>query len=157
MRVREYLKMPVYWYDRFLKDMTDEEAGQMADIIWKYAFRGIGPDLWELTNRQKEAWAVCKKDIDYQIEHPHSYRYPEDENIAVRRSGDYNKWRTAVFERDQYTCQNCGQRGGILNAHHIKKFSTHPEERLSLDNGITLCKDCHRGIHKGEIILDLER
>jgi len=53
-----------------------------------------------------------------------------------------------VFERDEHTCQDCGQRGGKLNAHHIKSYIDHVELRLDVDNGITLCCDCHKLRHR---------
>jgi len=44
-------------------------------------------------------------------------------NARLRVSAAYKKWRTAVFERDNYTCVFCGDnRGGNLNADHIKPF-----------------------------------
>lgn len=64
-------------------------------------------------------------------------------NRAFRRSAEYAAWRTSVFERDDYTCVECGQRGGTLHADHIQPFATHPELRLVLDNGRTLCFACH--------------
>ena len=72
-------------------------------------------------------------------------------NLNVRRSVEYKQWRTLVFERDKYTCQHCGDnRGGNLNAHHKKPFATHPELRLDVDNGITLCEPCHIVEHQKE-------
>jgi len=56
----------------------------------------------------------------------------------------YKKWRMAVFMRDNFTCQFCGIRGVYLEAHHIKSWKNFPELRFDLDNGITLCKDCHK-------------
>ena len=57
-------------------------------------------------------------------------------------------WRTSVYERDGYTCQECGKKGnetgGYLNAHHIKKYSEHSDLMLDINNGITLCQKCHR-------------
>lgn len=54
------------------------------------------------------------------------------------------KWRKAVFDRDDYTCQICKERGGKLNADHIKPFKYFPELRYDINNGRTLCVPCHR-------------
>jgi hypothetical protein len=75
------------------------------------------------------------------------------EHLKIRWSQDMKNWRKKVFERDSYTCQECGIKGGwdrekkikiTLNADHIKPFATHPDLRLDLDNGRTLCLDCHK-------------
>jgi 5-methylcytosine-specific restriction endonuclease McrA len=60
----------------------------------------------------------------------------------------YKAWRSAVFERDNFTCQKCGTRSGnggraYLEAHHIRPFSKFPEFRYDVNNGITLCLECH--------------
>ncbi len=65
-------------------------------------------------------------------------------NNIIRSSLEYKDWRKSVFERDNYTCQFCNQVGGKLNADHIKPFALFPDLRLDIDNGRTLCKDCHR-------------
>lgn len=69
-------------------------------------------------------------------------RTPEHERI--RHSKEYKEWRLSVFERDKFTCVNCGDdKGGNLNADHIKPFCLYPELRLDVDNGRTLCESCH--------------
>ena len=66
-------------------------------------------------------------------------------NLKIRQSIEYKQWRKAVFERDNYTCVQCGDsRGGNLNADHIKPFAYYPELRFELTNGRTLCVDCHK-------------
>ena len=76
----------------------------------------------------------------------------------IRCSFKYRQWRDDIYTRDNFICQECGQCGGKLHAHHIKRFSsiiqyyeiTTLEEALECDelwninNGITLCEDCHK-------------
>jgi len=77
---------------------------------------------------------------------------------SIRSTLEYRQWRTAVFERDDYTCQKCHKRGGTLNADHripfafiLSKFSIKNRESAlkcsllwSVKNGKTLCEGCHR-------------
>lgn len=60
-----------------------------------------------------------------------------------RYSPEMAVWRKSVFERDGYTCQMCGVKGGYLEADHIKPFAYFPELRTELTNGRTLCRPCH--------------
>jgi len=64
----------------------------------------------------------------------------------IYNTPEYRDWRLSVYERDLFTCQECGERGGSLNAHHIKTFADYPELRFEVSNGITLCEDCHKKI-----------
>jgi len=66
-------------------------------------------------------------------------------NETIRKSVQYKLWRTAVFERDNFTCIWGGkEHGNDLHADHIKSFSQFPELRFAIDNGRTLCVNCHR-------------
>lgn len=66
-------------------------------------------------------------------------------NLALRKSIEYKLWREAVFKRDKFTCIWCGDnKSGNLEADHIMAFSMYPELRFAIDNGRTLCKECHR-------------
>lgn len=69
-----------------------------------------------------------------------------DDEANPRHSKEANKWREDIFKRDNYTCVECGKQGRI-QAHHIKPWADYPELRLDIDNGITLCIDCHVGKH----------
>jgi 5-methylcytosine-specific restriction endonuclease McrA len=68
------------------------------------------------------------------------------ETAASRRDRHvmgYAKWRKAVFTRDNFRCRECGSEEN-LEAHHIKPFSAAPELMYVVENGLTLCKDCHK-------------
>ena len=68
--------------------------------------------------------------------------------ISEMNTTQYKDWRKAVFERDNFTCQLCGKRGGNLQAHHIKSWIKYPELRYELSNGQTLCLTCHKTTYK---------
>ena len=61
----------------------------------------------------------------------------------LRGTPAYKLWRTAVFKRDNYTCQFCGKRGGWLEADHILPLCENPNLCFDINNGRTLCKSCH--------------
>jgi len=93
----------------------------------------------------------------------------------IRNTAEYQSWRVGVFERDNYTCKECGRFGCYLQAHHIKEFyillreflvkynqfsPIEDKETLSrlsmsydpfwdIDNGETLCEECHNLTKKG--------
>jgi len=65
------------------------------------------------------------------------------DRLKAINTQEYKRWRKTVFERDNYTCQYCGVRGGRLNADHKVPWSISREKRFDLDNGQTLCVKCH--------------
>ena len=66
-----------------------------------------------------------------------------------RFSRRYLNWRKQVLERDFYTCVQCHASPTynpkvVLQADHIRPWATHPKLRYDVDNGRTLCVDCHK-------------
>ena len=71
-------------------------------------------------------------------------------NHKIRQSFEMKQWKKVIFERDNYRCFDCGARSGeigkalILHADHIYQFSKYNRLRFVLENGQTLCVDCHK-------------
>ena len=81
----------------------------------------------------------------------------------IRNSFKYRQWRSDIFTRDNFICTWCGDnQGGNLEAHHIKPFHLIMkenniktfkkgkicEELWNINNGITLCINCHNKTKK---------
>ena len=62
----------------------------------------------------------------------------------------WQRMRLRVFERDNWTCRNCGKKEKTLNAHHVHyhPLAEGPWDYES-ETIITLCSDCHSDEHTG--------
>lgn len=103
----------------------------------------------------------CKNEISYSAkrcvdccaiarsgEHNHMWKGGVSTLVQrIRKSRAYKYWRKHVFQRDNYTCQACGEHGGKLNADHVMPFALYEDIRFEILNGRTLCEDCHRKTH----------
>lgn len=69
----------------------------------------------------------------------------EDEQL--RKSIKYTNWREEILKRDKHKCVYCSSQKD-LNAYHIYSWKFYPNLRFNIDNGITVCKECHMKIHK---------
>lgn len=89
---------------------------------------------------------------DYRGKKHHLWKGGQKEYRHMTTQKRYKEWRMAVFLIDNFTCQFCGirgnQTGGYLNAHHIKGWTEYPKLRYKINNGVTLCQECHKLIHK---------
>ena len=78
-------------------------------------------------------------------------KYPKGFKKATSREV-VPELRQMVFKYDNYTCQRCGAttKDVQLHAHHIKGAVLEPMLANDITNVITLCKECHKEVHKQE-------
>lgn len=116
----------------------------------------------EITNKVKQCAYCENKFVAYRsnltyCSHECSIKdkhYPSGENHPMWKGGfkqnrgyDYCKWRKEVLERDKNKCRCCGATED-LHAHHIWAWALHPDMRYEINNGLTLCANCHKEVHK---------
>ena len=101
-------------------------------------------------------------------------------HVAIRMSREMLQWNQRVLNRDNFTCQDCGQIGRTLEVHHKKPFHLILKEFLEMNsifspiedketlirlafiypdfwdvcNGITLCEKCHEKIPCKPVVIN---
>lgn len=91
---------------------------------------------------EKRVWPKGK-------DHP-NWKGSASEMILAREGKEGKEWRKRVFQRDGYLCQIClDKTHNKLQAHHFYSFSAYPKLRYNINNGITLCEQCHSNHYKG--------
>lgn len=112
----------------------------------------------KIINTNYEKYGVPNYGAIYSKEHTKelssSWKGGIKNSRSERSSIEYRYWRTNIFQRDKYTCQCCKAKNhkGLnksitLVAHHIFNWKDYPDLRYSVDNGITLCEECHKNFH----------
>ena len=114
-------------------------------IPWNTGTKGIKLANSGSFRKGQIPWNKGKKCPQTTGENHHNWKGGISETNRRKNGQKYKDWKRSVWKRDDYTCGKCGRRGGKLNAHHFKKWSKYPELRFELDNGITLCRQCHLG------------
>lgn len=140
-----------------------KEAKEKMSVIKKQQFsngliphnKGHKNPTW--SKRQKEnnvskrpevrkKMSLARKRYYAKGNHPWNYIDGSSKN----RKYTWKKWinfAKEIYERDNFTCQECGKKGGLLNAHHILPWAGNPSLVFNPENIITLCVPCHSRIH----------
>lgn len=107
----------------------------------KSARQRTGKTYEEIYGKEKAKKEIEKRSLTHQKRWE---GIPRKGNTRPYLNGEvkYRKWRTSVFERDNWICQICGSKG-FVQGHHIKSWANFPKLRYEINNGISLCKKCH--------------
>lgn len=159
-KIRQSLKgRKIIWKDKLIgRKVSKESKKKMSE-----SKKGI---KFSETHKKKLSKAKFKNPIQmFGDKNPMWKGGPEFYKASLRQKIEntyqYRQWRSDVFTRDKFTCQECMIRGGTLNCHHIEKFSDiinkyniltvedafEYSELWNINNGITLCQQCHEEIH----------
>lgn len=149
-RLRLSLQKYDYWFVKktfeengcILLSLTYEDTEQSLDYICKCGTRSKN-NFSNFLNGQR-----CRNCFLESIRGKNHWNWnsnlTDEDRINKRMTDNYIVWRKSVYKRDNYTCQCCGDnKGGNLNAHHKDSYDWAIEKRLNIDNGITLCDNCH--------------
>jgi len=119
---------------------------------WSIILKSKHHRYWLGKHRSEETKNKIRKNGNFNIKgknHPAWKGGISLEEKRIRNGLEMILWRQSVFARDNWTCQMCNKRGSrVLNAHHIKSFKNFPKLRTAINNGITLCINCHHKSHK---------
>ena len=72
----------------------------------------------------------------------------DEDRLKGRKYKEYTEFIKQALKKDKYTCQITGENSSSLNVHHLNGYSWDIENRLNLDNVITITEDIHREFHK---------
>ena len=135
----------------------------------------------KIKEKMQENWKNPETKINMSLAHTKEKEFKGFRKSLRKRMmlmREYLEWRSAVFKRDNYHCQNCGNKG-YVEAHHIISFSkllkiyninTTDDARKckilwDVGNGITYCNKCHilldenrgRGKIKSDLHIEMQK
>jgi hypothetical protein len=142
------------YHNNYQKKRQGRKGGELPNNELIFCLCGCGEKIWKFDGHgriQKYTNGHNNKNTKHSLEWNEKIKntlgikkgWITPINMKIRNSKKYSLWRKIVFQRDNYICQICGKKGGILNADHIKPFALFKEERFNIENGRTLCKSCH--------------
>lgn len=133
------------WNENLTKE-TDERVRNQSNSLkeyWKNNPRPRGMFGKNHSDETKRKMALKKQGKDNG-----NWKGGVTESVRLfRKSRRYQQWRKEVLQRDNFACQFCAKINCSI-AHHLKSIKEYPELRFDVDNGRTICKECHIQIHK---------
>lgn len=112
-------------------------------------------DYYDYTHKLHDGKIYCKGCASsILISGEKHYAWRKDRTTESYGSGrntiPYRDFWLAVLRRDSYSCQCCGKKASNhkIVVHHLNGYSWSIDERTLVQNGISLCEECHKRFHK---------
>ena len=123
----------------------------MNEVNDIYSFPGgVCPDcehsplMVKLQANEQRTWM----NVSWYCPHCGNSSFLSKSNESASHDSALTNWAKQVKARDENRCVLCGETRD-LDAHHLISKSQEPRLQYKLDNGITLCRRCHRMVHDG--------
>jgi len=135
-----YIQLYLGEYLADVLHLTTEEHGKYFLLLLDYAQNGplelqkVSTPLDEFFKLQNNCWVPVGRHIK-------KIKRVKVENGRLPK-GLWDEIRMRIFQRDNFTCQYCGQRGGKLECDHIYPVSRGGSNHES--NLATSCLKCNR-------------
>lgn len=153
------------FYDTYAKQIEyaeevrrNKEDENVLEVKCAYCGKWFIPKNRTVTNRiealnsnnGKENRFYCSSECKKECPIYRKIKLSSEESNTKQYSREVQpQLRQLVFERDNWTCQKCGSKKS-LHCHHVEFIRYEPLESCDIDKCITLCKKCHKEVHKKE-------
>ena len=157
-RLNKDRKLPVLFNTYEPQLTTDEQVFNSEGLLGVHCYycnKKYIPTLGEVTSRmtalktlnQGERHIYCSDGCKKSCPTFKKMMYPGGHGATGTSREMQASFRKMILERDNWECQTCGAVDKPLHAHHIEAYRTEYDS-MHEENGITLCKDCHKKVHK---------
>ena len=151
-------------YAHFYKKLTSDEQpmlskdGVSLEVKCRYCDQYFVPTKTQVRHRIAalcssssigDKYLYCSDSCKAACPVYNQHKYPKGFKKATSR--EVNPLvRQMCFERDNWECQTCGatQSEAPLHCHHIEGYAQNPRLGNDVTNTITLCKTCHKEVHR---------
>lgn len=135
------------WSSKNDKTPYDYYPSSTFKVYWRCE-NNIHDDFYRAINVSKMVNFRCPKCVNFWGEYNGNWKggvtYSDKKE---RQSYKYQIWRKEVIKRNNNICQCClrkiNENNLMAHVHHIYNFSDYKNLRINVDNGITLCQECH--------------
>ena len=139
------------------EEIRKQEGTEILEVKCTYCGQWFAPTCNSVTSRlaainnlnRGENRLYCSENCKQACPTYGMHKYPKGfKHVTSREVSTY--LRQMVLERDNWTCQICGKtsKEAQLHCHHMDPATQNPMFQNDMDSCITLCKGCHKMVHK---------